>query len=53
MLHFVSQEHITDNPCSSVQKMHKAAVLRIHPIPCPSGRTSLVQRLIFQVWKGW
>lgn len=34
--------------CSVVQRMHKAALLEIHPIPCLSGRTSLVQRLFVQ-----
>lgn len=53
MLHFVRQEHVADNPCSLMQRMHKAVVLGVHPIPCPSGRTSSVQRLLFQVWKGW
>jgi len=53
MVHFVRQEHVACNPCSLVQGMHKAVVLGVHPIPCPSGGTDLVQRLLFQIWKGW
>lgn len=34
------QERVSDNPRSLMLRMRTAAVLGLHPSPCPSGRTS-------------